>query len=254
MGIFTKKLKDSSGEMTVMSHLDELRSRLRIVVIVNLIAAMVLFNFSDILMQYLLDLNPGMDLVYINPSELLLEYVQISFLAAFVLCSPITFYHCWAFIEKGLFKREKIYVFISLIFGLICFICGVFFCYIVVLPITLQFFMRIEISEVTAMISVQSYANFVNTMLLCFGVVFEMPVVVFLLTKLKILKPTLLKKHRGYIIIAIFIFAALITPPDVVSQIMLGVPMMILLEISIIICYLVDKTNKKLELKAEALQ
>ena len=95
------------------------------------------------------------------------------------------------------------------------------------------------------MISIKSYVSFVNVMLLSFGAVFEMPVLVYLLTKLEILKPSFLKKHRGLLFVAIFVFAAIIKPPDVVSQTMLAIPMILLLQISIIICTVVDKTNTK---------
>ncbi len=245
MSTFLKKKNEETDDNSFFSHLGELRKRLWIVLVVNVVMTMLLFNYADIVMQYLLDVNPGMELVYISPSELLLSYIQIAFLASLVVCSPITIYQFWAFIEKGLYPKEKIYIVISLFFGFFCFIFGVFFCYNVVLPITLEFFTRIEISEVSSMISVQSYASFINTMLLCFGVVFEMPVLVFLLTKLNVLKPAVLKKYRGHLVVLIFIIAAVITPPDVISQVLLAVPMIFLLQLSIFISVIVDKTNKK---------
>ena len=231
--------------MTLLEHLDELRKRLTLVVVVNFVAMIILFGETDDIMSYLLNINPGLDLVYISPSELLAVYIKIAFIMAIVLCSPVTIYQIWAFIEKGLYKNEKIYVGITLIFGVILFVVGVLFCYFLVLPTTLQFFIRIAIEEVNSMISIDSYVSFVNMMLLSFGIVFELPVVVFLLTKLGILKPEFLKKNRGVIIVAIFIVAAFITPPDVISQIMLGVPLMLLMEISIFISTLVDKLNRK---------
>lgn len=181
-------------EMSLMGHLDELRKRLTIIVVVTLVAAMLLFNRASTVMQYLLEINPGMQLVYIAPSELLLVYVQLSFIMAFILCSPVNIYQIWAFVEKGLYKKEKAYILFALIFGMLCFIAGVVFCYAIVLPTILEFFVRIEVLEVQAMISVKSYMSFVNTLLLSFGCVFEMPVLVFLLTKLEILTPEFLKK------------------------------------------------------------
>lgn len=231
--------------MTLMEHLDELRKRLTIIVIVNVLATILLFGKTNDIMTYLLAVNPGLDLVYITPSELLTVYIKLSFIIAIVICSPVTIYQIWAFIEKGLYKNEKIYIAITLIFGVMLFIIGVLFCYFLVLPTTLDFFIRIAIEEVTSMISIDSYVSFVNTMLLSFGVVFELPVLVFLFTKLEILKPEFLKKNRGIIIIGIFVVAAFITPPDVISQIMLALPLMLLMEISILICTFVDKLNRK---------
>lgn len=130
------------------------------------------------------------------------------------------------------------------------FVTGVFFCYFFVLPTILQFFVRIEAIEVDAMISVKSYMSFVNSMLLAFGGVFEMPVLVFLLTKLRILKPSFMKKNRGLLTIAVFIAAAIITPPDVVSQLMLAIPMLLLLQLSIFVCIIVDKEIEDAKKKA----
>lgn len=232
-------------EMTLFGHLDELRKRLTVVAAVNLIAAAVLFTKAELVLDYFLAINPGMELVYISPSELLMVYVQLSFIMALVVCSPVTIYEIWAFVEKGLYRKEKIYIFITLVFSVIFFALGVAFAYFMVLPTTLKFFMRIAVEDVASMISVKSYISFINTMLLCFGAVFELPVLVFLLSKMEVLKPEFLKKNRGLFIVAIFILAAVITPPDVVSQIMLAVPMIILLQLSTFICVVVDKTNIK---------
>lgn len=233
----------NNENVSVMTHLDELRKRLTIIAAVNIGAAVFLFNKASIMLDYFLAINPGMKLVYITPSELLGVYIQLSFIIALIICSPVTVYQIWAFIEKGLYDHEKKYIIMSLIFGVLCFIVGVRFCYFMVLPTTLKFFLRIAVSEVESMISVKSYISFINTMLLCFGAVFEMPVIVFLLTKLEIMQPSFLKKNKGIIIVVIFIIAAIITPPDVISQIMLGVPMIILLEFSIKISEVVYKTN-----------
>ncbi len=238
-------------EMNLFGHLDELRKRLTIMVVVNLIASAVLFTRVDMVLDYFLAINPGMELVFITPSELLVVYVQISLIMAVILCSPVNIYEIWAFVEKGLYRKEKIYIFVTLIFGVIFFVLGVAFCYFMVLPTTLKFFMRIAVADVSSMISIKSYISFINTMLLCFGAVFEMPVLVFLLSKLEILKPEFLKKNRGLLIVAIFIFAAVITPPDVVSQIMLAIPMVLLLQLSVAICTLVDKTNRKKAVSTE---
>ena len=233
--------------MSLVGHLDELRKRLVIIVIVNFAAAVLLFSQTEFIMSYLLEVNPGMELVYTTPSELLTVYIQLAFILAITICSPITVYQIWAFIEKGLYEKEKKAILFTLIFGVVFFILGVAFCYFMVLPTTLEFFIRIAIEEVSSMLSIKSYVSFVNMMLLAFGLVFEMPVVVFLFTKLGILKPEFLKKNRGLIIIAIFVFAAVITPPDVVSQLMLGIPMVILMEFSILVSSLVYKGKKKEE-------
>ena len=242
-------MKSNKDNTSIMSHLNELRKRLTVIAFANIGTAFLLFNKSSLILNYFLAINPGMKLVYISPSELLGVYIQLSFLMAVVFCSPITLYEIWAFIEKGLYPHEKKYILFSLAFGVICFLTGVAFCYFLVLPTTLGFFIRISISEVQSMISVKSYVSFINLMLLSFGAVFEMPVVVYLLSKLDILKPETLKKNKGIIIVVIFILASIITPPDVISQIMLGIPMVLLLELSIFISTVVIKKKKKKALK-----
>ena len=238
-------MSKNNQEMNLFGHLDELRKRLTVIAVVNLVASAVLFTKADFVLDYFLAINTGMELVFITPSELLVVYFQLSLIMALILCSPVTFYEIWAFVEKGLYRKEKIYISLTLVFGVIFFIGGVAFCYFMVLPTTLKFFMRIAISDVSSMISIKSYISFINTMLLCFGAVFEMPVLVFLLSKLEILTPDFLRKNRGLLIVVIFILAAVITPPDVISQIMLAVPMILLLQLSIFICTIVYKTNRK---------
>ena len=235
---------NNNEKTTVMSHLDELRKRLTVIAFANIGAAMLFFNKAGDILDYFLAINPGMQLVYISPSELLGVYIQLAFIVALVLCSPITTYQIWAFVKEGLYDNEKKYILISLVFGVIFFVTGVAFCYFMVLPTTLGFFVRIAISEVESMISVKSYISFINVMLLSFGAVFEMPVVVFLLTKLDVLTPEFLKKNKGIIIVLIFVAAAIITPPDVISQVMLGVPMVALLELSILISTVVAKKKR----------
>ena len=239
---------DNKPEMSIIGHLDELRKRLIIIVAVNIGAAMLLFSKTELIMKYLIKVNPGMELVYTSPSELLLVYIQLSFLMAFIVCSPVTVYEVWAFVEKGLYSKEKKYILFTLVSGVFFFIAGVVFCYFFVLPTTLEFFIRIAIDEVSSMLSIQSYVSFVNMMLFAFGIVFEMPVLVFILTKIGILKPSFLKKNRGIIVVVVFVFAALITPPDIVSQLMLGIPMLVLFEFSIFVSSIVYRRKTREEI------
>lgn len=230
---------------TLVGHLAELRKRLIIIFVINIIAALICFQYMDIFIQYILYLNPGMQLIYLTPSELFMVYVKLAFICAIVLCSPITIYQVWTFIAQGLYIKERKYVLFSLFFGFFFFILGVTFGYNIALPTTLKFFMQYSLDSITATISIDSFVSFCNTMLLSFGVVFEMPVLVFLLSQIGILKPEFLKRSHGVLILIIFIIAAIITPPDVVSQVLLAIPMVILLELSIGICYMVDKNKKK---------
>lgn len=237
----------SSTTNTLIEHLTELRKRLIIILVFNLIAALLCYQYMADLIQIFLALNNYMKLIYISPSELFMVYVKLALICAIVLCFPVTVLQIWIFISKGLKKKEKLYVILSLFFGMFFFALGAYFCYMVVLPVTLQFFSRISLSDIDAMISIENYINFCTTMLLCFGAAFELPVVVFLLSELSLLKPETMKRGHGIFIILIFIIAAIITPPDVVSQILLAIPMVGLLELSMVVCWVVDKHKRKIE-------
>jgi sec-independent protein translocase protein TatC len=230
---------------TLVDHLGEFRKRLIRVAIINFAVAIFCFQFMETLIQYLLALNPGFQLIYITPSELFTVYVLLAFVIAIILCLPITIYQIWAFISQALYKKEKPYVFVTLVFGLGLFILGGYFCYRIALPMTLKFFTQFTLYEVSAAISIKSFVSFCLTLLVGFGLAFELPVVIFLLSGLGVIKPEYLKKAHGVLILIIFIIAAIVTPPDIISQAILAVPMVILLEISILISYFVDKQKKK---------
>ena len=230
---------------TLVEHLAELRKRLIIILAVNLAGALICYEYMAGLIQLFISLNPGMNLVYISPSELFMVYVKLALICAVVICFPISALQIWLFISKGLLKKEQFYVLISFFFGLAFFLAGALFCYYVVLPIILQFFSRIALEEIAPMVSIESYVSFCTTMLLSFGAAFELPVAVFLLSGLELLKPATLRRWHGVCILLIFIIAAIVTPPDVVSQVLLAVPMTGLLELSIAVCWLVDRHKQR---------
>lgn len=240
-------MSNKNSKLTILEHLTELRKRLVKIAIVNLIATLICYQFIHIIMELILNLNTGMNLVYISPSELFLVYVKISIICGIVLSSPFTLLQIWLFVSTGLYKKEKIYIILSSIVGIIFFAVGVIFCYIVVLPTTLNFFINISISDIEPMISISSFVSFISTMLVSFGAVFEIPIVVFLLSIIGLLKPQMLIKKQSLIIVIIFVAAAFITPPDVISLTLLAIPMVILFELSIGICWAVNKvkSNKK---------
>ena len=237
--------KETLEKNTFLEHLSELRKRLTIVAAVNIIAIFICFQFVNVLINYTLKVNPGMTLVYLSPSESFLVLIKTSIILAIALCSPVTIYQISAFIAKGLYKKEKIWLVTSLIIGVIFFIIGVIFSYYVVLPITLNFFMRMELKYVKSMISFDSYVTFVNTFLFSFGLVCELPILIVILAKFNLISYRTLIKNQGMIIVGIFVVAAIITPPDVVSQLLLGIPMVGLLEISIAACFLMEKSRMK---------
>lgn len=235
----------AESKQTVLQHMTELRRRLIAVLVVNLAAAGLCFYWVEPLMDKLLELSTGFSLVYIAPAELFGVYIQVALVCGIALALPFTLFQLWMFVAKGLYAKEKVAVAVSLVFAGVFFAAGVVFAFRLVLPTTLGFFLRVAMGGITAMISVAEFLSFVLTVLLCFGVVFEMPVAAGLLSAFGLLRPGTVRKAQPYIIVVIFVLAAALTPPDVVSQLMLAVPMVVLLQLSIGICWLVAKLKAK---------
>ena len=232
-------------KQTIIGHLSELRRRLILILVVNLAAAFFCFSRVGPLMEYVLRLAEGIELVYLSPSELFVVYVKLALTAGVVLCLPFTLYQIWAFVAQGLYDSEKLVVAASLGVGGLFFAAGAVFAYLVVLPVTLRFFQQINVSPVSAMISVREFVSFVGSLVVAFGIVFEMPVLAGLLAQLGLVKSKTLLKHQGSLIVVIFIIAAIMTPPDVISQMLMGIPMVALLEISIGVCWLVERSKQR---------
>lgn len=237
--------KQTQAKMSLVQHLEELRKRLIIILVSVLLGTIACYQFIEVIMQYVLSLGSNMQLIYITPSELFMVYVKISMILGIVISSPISLLQVWIFVAKGLYKKEKLFIVLTLVLGAAFFAAGVYFCYQVVIPVMLHFFLEITIYGITPMISIASFVSFIITMLLCFGIAFEMPVVSCMLSAVGLITPEFLLKKQPVIIIVIFILAAFITPPDIISQLLLAVPMVLLLEISIGVSYLVLLLKKK---------
>lgn len=222
--------------MTVSGHLNELRRRLFWIAAVYIGVSLVCFLFIEKFVHMALAMSPEFSFVYLSPSELFTSYLKLSFVLGLVFSSPFILWQIWAFIQPGLTEEEGKSSLSAIVAGFVFFLLGALFCFLVVLPITLQFFYNFNGStEITASISFNNYMNFILGMVVAFGVVFEMPVLSFLLARLGLLKPDWLTSARKYAILLVFIVAAAITPPDVVSQLMTAAPMLVLYELSIFV-------------------
>lgn len=222
--------------MTVTGHLSELRRRLFWCALAFVALAVVSFIFIQRFVDVALALSPDFDFVYLSPSELVTSYMKLALVLGLVFASPFILWQVWAFVEPGLTKSESRSAGPAIVAGFVFFLLGAAFCFGVILPITLQFFYNFNGSrDITASISFNNYMSFILGMLVAFGVIFEMPVLSYLLARLGLLGPGLLVRGRKYAILLIFILAAIITPPDVVSQIMTAVPMIGLYELSILV-------------------
>lgn len=236
------------GNMSLVGHLKEIRNRIAICFVVFIVAFFACFAFIKPLANRLLEMGlaGGFQYVYLSPSELLTSYFKLSMILALVIVSPLIIYQIWAFVAPALTRREKRAIAPALVGGLGFFAMGAVFAYMVALPFMIQFLVNYSQSDfINSAISVASYLDFMIGMLLTFGLVFEEPMLAFVLTNLGVLTPQVLRKVRCYAIPIIFALAAIITPPDVVSQFMIAVPMLALYELSILISSVVAKRREK---------
>lgn len=243
-----KKTEAPDGSMSLSDHLRELRNRILVILAVFIIGVVVCFSSASPIVELLTGLGEqfGYQFVYIRPQELLMVYFTISLLGAFVLSLPVTAYEIFSFCSPGLKQIEKSMMLLGMIFGTVFFAVGVLFAYFITVPFMLRFLIAFSTDvTVTASISIEEYMSFLLTVFTIFGVIFELPVLSVILTALGVVKPSWLVKARRAMIVVIFFVAAIITPPDIVSQIMVAIPIIALYEFSILLSRLVYKTKRK---------
>ena len=233
--------------MPLSGHLRELRSRILICIAVLAVCVLALISIAPKLITALTDLGMAYNyvFVYIAPQELLLVCLNVALVGGLVMSMPVLVYHIYAFCSPGLKAGEKRIIKIALLGGTLCFMLGVAFARYISLPFILRFLIQFTADvDVSASISINQYVSFLLTVFLVFGLVFELPVVSVILTALGIIKTEWMVKGRKVMIVVIFFIAALITPPDIVSQIMVALPMCLLYQISIILSRLVEDRKK----------
>ena len=245
-----KKPANDDGSMSLSGHLKELRNRILVVVILLLVAFTACLSISPNIITFLTDMGEKYNYVYvyIAPQELLLVYLNTALIGALVICFPVVAYEVYAFCSPGMKKKERTCFIGSLFAGTAFFVLGVAFARYISLPFVLRFLIQFTGQvDVSASISIQQYIGFLMTIFVVFGLVFELPVVSVLLTGLGLIKTDWLRKGRKIMIVIIFVMAAIITPPDVVSQVMVAIPMIGLYELSIGLSSLVARRRKENE-------
>ena len=222
-------------ESSLLSHLLELRSRLiRAFVAILIVFVPCAYFRKEIfhaLSQPLLDKLPkGATLIATTVVSPFMTPFKLAFFAAVFIAMPFVLYQVWAFVAPGLYRREKSFAVPLLISSIVLFYMGVAFAYFAVFPVMFQFFAHTTPAGVTLMADIAGYLNFVLTIFFSFGVAFEVPIAVVLLVLTGIISLEKLKASRGYVLIAIFVIAAFLTPPDAISQCIMAVPMYLLYE------------------------
>lgn len=186
-------------------------------------------------------------MTFIEPAEALFVSLKVSFFAGIIISLPVVIYQVWSFISPGLVKKERRYTLPFVIIATIFFLGGVAFAYFVILPLGLKFLLTFGARYWKPNITVGNYLSFSLKLMFAFGAVFELPLVITFLSMLGIVTPKQLSKNRKYVFLLCFIIGAILTPPDIFTQVLMAIPLMVLFEISIVAAKIFEKRKKKKE-------
>ncbi len=236
--------------MPFYSHLAELRKRIIVVLVVFIIATFVSFSFTKPMADFIMKPASGLKFVFLSPPDLFIAFVKLSVYAGLAFSLPVIIYEIWMFVRPAIGATERRSILGALLFSGLFFVAGAAFAYFVIVPFTIRFFLSYSSQMVEPMISIKEYLGFISDLCVAFGLTFELPIAAAMLGALGILKAEILIRSRRIAIFGIFIVAAIVTPPDVVSQILLAVPMLGLFELSIAILRVQGRRRAKLEMEA----
>ena len=243
-----------NGRMTLMQHLEELRKRIVRAFVAWFVAFMVCYSFAE--QMYLQISKPlrealpaGTKLVFITATEPFFAYLKIGAFAGLLVALPVIFWQLWGFIAPGLYAHEKRYVIPFVVLSTGCFFAGTAFGFIVAFPLMFGFLVQAGTAggEVVPMLSMGSYLSLAGQMLLAFGITFELPIVIFFLARMGVVDYSMLARNRKYALLGCFILGAIFSPPDVISQSVLAVPMFLLFEVGIWLAYFFGKKKAPAE-------
>jgi len=247
--------KELGGKMTFVEHLEELRRRILVALLTFGFCFIVIYATSVQTLRHwftkpLLDVLSELEtsLIYTGMAEAFIFDLKLAAIASIFISSPMIFYQIWAFVAPGLYKNERFYVGPFIISATLFFVGGAAFFYFIVFPIVADFFSQFVVKEeVEWMPKLSEVFSFVMMMMLAFGSVFELPVVTFILARLRIINTKFLNKNRKYALLIMVVLAAFFTPPDFVSQMLLFGPMWLLFEFSVLITWIVQPKQKPAE-------
>lgn len=244
---------DAAGPQdTFISHLIELRTRLLRAVATVMVIFVVLFIYPgaakiyDLLAQPMLaSLPAGTRMIATGVITPFMVPIKVTLMAAFILALPVVLYQAWAFVAPGLYKHEKRLAMPLIITSTFLFLLGMAFCYFVVFRTVFHFIATFAPQSITPAPDIEAYLSFVMTMFVAFGVTFEVPIAVILLVKTGVVTVAKLRSIRGYVIVGAFITAAVVTPPDVLSQFLLALPLCLLFELGVLAASIIKKRETR---------
>jgi len=241
-----------SSNYSLTDHLLELRNRLLIIISTIAICALLLTPFANNIYNFLalplLDVLPeGSSMIAVDVASPFLAPFKLILLLSIAITFPVSIYNFWAFVAPGLYQNEKKFVIPILVSSTLLFYLGIVFAYYIVFPLIFSFFTSIAPEGVQIATDISSFLNFVIKIFFAFGLAFEVPIITLIVVIFEISTVESLSKKRPYIIVSSFILGMVLTPPDVISQILLAVPIWLLFELGLFLAYLItrNKANSK---------
>lgn len=243
---------ETAAEASLVSHLIELRSRLLKAALGVLLIFLALAPFADQIFTLLADplmrqLPEGTSMIATQVASPFLTPFKLTLVVAIFLAMPVVLYQTWAFVAPGLYSQERRFAIPLLVSSVLLFYLGIAFAYFVVFPLMFGFFTATAPAGVTVMTDISSFLDFVLTLFFAFGLAFEVPVATVLLVWAGIVTPAALARHRSYVLLGAFVVGMLLTPPDVISQTLLAVPMYLLYEIGIVMARIAVPGHREVE-------
>ena len=231
-------------------HIADLRKRLVISILTLIVMFFICFSFYEPILEWMMEpvkavLPEGSKMVAIEIQETFFTALKVSFFSAFFLSLPVIFWQLWLFMAPGLYDHEKKLVFPFVFFATLMFVSGAAFAYYVVVPFGFEFLIAFGSTVVTILPSIGKYVGFFTKLLFGFGVSFELPVITFFLAKIGLVDDQMLKDFFKYAVVIIFIFSALLTPPDVITQFLMAGPLILLYGVSIYIAKVFNPSSKE---------
>jgi len=241
---------NDENKQPFLSHLEELRSRLIKSIIAIVIVAAGAYYFAEHIFNFLTSpllaaLSEDERMIFTSPFEMIFTYIKIALVTGLLISSPYVFLQFWKFIAPGLYQNEKKYVIPFVVTSSLLFVGGMVFGYLLVLPLGFKVLLGLAPENVDAAIKVNEYFSNATKMLIGIGLGFEMPIVIFFLTKMGVVSTAFLRKNRKYAILLTFIAAAIFTPPDPVTQCIMAGPLIILFELGLFVARFAEKKKKE---------
>jgi len=244
-----RRRRPQQERMTLVGHLTELRYRLIVIICALVIGVLIGFYYSGAIVEYLHAI-PG-ELVYLYPGEAFFAHLEVALILGVVIASPVILAQLARFVLPALNAKEKRMLLMVIPVMILFLAAGFIFAYQVIVPIAYRFFMEFGTESLRPLISIGSYVSFVVGIVLPFGLIFQLPIAVLLLTSIGVLKPQVLVRSRKMVVVVIFVIAAILTPPDVISQILMAGPMLLLFELSVLIARIVFRRRMRRSKQSE---